>query len=435
MGASQSTANTNDSNDSKSQKNLTDVIDYLATDYILTQSFQDMVNLRDPKYCNDLVILTSDIIGEYLNEDQICFLHQKMKDGVEVNEIKEDSVLWVKDANLKNLSVKNKVPKQHLCMGIAKQYVKIAHLFGAIVTTINPTYTYKDSYGITKTIGLKDKNLIPSYAETKLQRINICSERINALVNGKDLKSSENISIQPNFCSMNVVKDDNGANQIKSLNQEPGIPELEMLYQDCYDYSNGKFTSMSEEMQKKYNSDVELFYKAFTGNPTKPDTVKTFSDIRLRDFASSEGCAPGSVYTVPYEGTSGQELFKKYAAHIQTMINTAQTNQNALLGILDQVFVWTLIEGDVKKKISINPKLDEKTLDNLITNARNLIIKCYITCEEDFIKGLEIFEAIVEKQIMDVTKSQIDRLEKTIQDTLAESPTNNNPTSNSNPNN
>jgi len=104
------------------------------------------------------------------------------------------------------------------------------------------------------------------------------------------------------------------------------------------------------------------------------------------------------------------------------MISTAQTNQNALLGILDQLFVWTLIEGDVKKKISINPKLDEKTLDNLISNARNLIIKCYITCEEDFIKGLEIFEAIVEKQIMSVTKSQIDRLEKTIENTLADGP-------------
>jgi len=184
MGASQSTANTNDG---KSQKNLTDVIDYLATDYILTQSFQDMVNLRDPKYCNDLVILTSDIIGEYLNEDQINYMYQKMKDGVDVTEIKEDSVLWVKDSNLKNLSVKNKVPKQHLCIGIAKQYVKIAHLFGAIVTTINPTYTYKDSYGVTKTVGLQDKNLIPSYAQPKLERINICSERINALVMAKTL--------------------------------------------------------------------------------------------------------------------------------------------------------------------------------------------------------------------------------------------------------
>jgi len=221
---------------------------------------------------------------------------------------------------------------------------------------------------------------------------------------------------------MNTTKDNNNNTQIKQLSQEPGIPELEMLYKDNYDYSTGKFTSMSPEMQKKYESDVELFYKAFTGNPNKPDNVKTFSDIRLRDYAASEGCASGSVYTVPYEGERSQKLFKDYATHIQTMISTAQTNQNALLGILDQLFVWTLIEGDVKKKISINPKLDEKTLDNLISNARNLIIKCYITCEEDFIKGLEIFEAIVEKQIMSVTKSQIDRLEKTIENTLADGP-------------
>ena len=47
---------------------------------------------------------------------------------------------------------------------------------------------------------------------------------------------------------------------------------------------------------KKHEKDVELFYKTFTGNSQKPDTVKKFSDIKLRDFGSSEGCKPDSVY-------------------------------------------------------------------------------------------------------------------------------------------
>ena len=113
-----------------------------------------------------------------------------------------------------------------------------------------------------------------------------------------------------------------------------------------------------------------------------------------------------------YEGTIGQALFKKYAEHIQKMIENAQNNQNALLAILDKMFAWNRNHQDLTKQIIISPELNEAKLDELIAEARTLIIKCYTTCESDFITGLEIFEAIVEKQIMDVTKSQIDKLKK-----------------------
>ena len=417
MGASQSKTDKGQS----SEKNLPDVINYLASNYILEQNFQDMVNLRDTKYCNDLVILTSDVIGEYLNDQQVNYLSQRTRNGTVVNEIAEDQLLWIKEKDFKNLDVRTKVPKKRLCIGIAKFYVKIAHLFGAIVTTVNPTYTYKENItGKKITVSLQDKKLIPSYATPKLNRINICTERINALVNGKDFKSSENIVIQPNFCNMNTKK--NGSD-IKSLSDEPGIPELELLYKDVYDYDEGKFKSMSSQMKGKYEKDVEMFYKTFTGNSSKPDTVKKFSDIKLRDFASSEGCKLGSVYRSKYEGTIGQDLFKKYAEHIQKMIENAQNNQNALLTILDKMFAWNRNHQDLTKQIIISPELNEAKLDELIAEARTLIIKCYTTCETDFITGLEIFEAIVEKQIMEVTKSQIDKLEETISSTLAEGPT------------
>ena len=38
----------------------------------------------------------------------------------------------------------------------------------------------------------------------KLSRINICSERINALINGKDFKSSDVITVNPSFCTLNI---------------------------------------------------------------------------------------------------------------------------------------------------------------------------------------------------------------------------------------
>ena len=250
MGASQSTNN----KEKPTEKNLPDVINYLASNYILEQNFQDMVNLRDPKYCNDLVILTSDVIGEYLNNQQVKYLSQRTRDGAVVNEIAEDQLLWVKEQDFKKLDVRTKVPKKRLCIGIAKYYVKIAHLFGAIVTTVNPTYTYKENItGKKITVSLQNKKLIPNYATPKLNRINICTERINALINGKDFTSGENVVIEPNFCNMNNRKD--GKN-IKSLTDEPGIPELELLYKDEYDYDEGKFKTMSSKMKEKYGSNA-----------------------------------------------------------------------------------------------------------------------------------------------------------------------------------
>ena len=47
----------------------------------------------------------------------------------------------------------------------------------------------------------------------------------------------------------------------------------------------------------------------------------------------------------------------------------------------------------------------------------------YVKCEYDFVKGLELFEAIVEKQIQDTSKAQIEKLEAALQDSLAYSPT------------
>ena len=48
---------------STTDKSLTSIIDFIATDYILTQNFTDMYNLTDEKYCDKLLILTSKIIS------------------------------------------------------------------------------------------------------------------------------------------------------------------------------------------------------------------------------------------------------------------------------------------------------------------------------------------------------------------------------------
>ena len=42
--------------------------------------------------------------------------------------------------DISKLDIKNPVKKRRVCIGIAKYYIKIAHVFATILTTINPTY-------------------------------------------------------------------------------------------------------------------------------------------------------------------------------------------------------------------------------------------------------------------------------------------------------
>ena len=419
MGNSQS----NSSNENKGNK-LAKSIDVIATNYILTQNFTDMMNLKDPQYCDNLVIMTSEVMSKNLNNKEITFLAQKIKDGVEINELTDDNVLYMKKDNINKLDVRTSTKKKRLCNGIAKHYIKIAHLFSAIVTTINPSYTYKDNYGSSIKVNLKNKHTIPKGKDVKIDRINLCSRRVNALVNNRDFNGENGkIKIKPNFCKINS-KTENGKLDTKSLADEPGIPELDVLYNDIYDYEMGKFTSMSENMKKQYKTDLQTFYTAFTGNKNMPDDVIKFSQIKLRDYHNSAGCQPGNVYNKEYEGTlTGSGLFKKYADHVNKMIIEANSNQDKLLEIVDKLFVFTVNNETLKKEITINPKLDDKLLQELTDKARDIIIKLYVKCEEDFVKGLQMFEAIVENQLKEVTKHQIDNLEKKIEKVLTKSPT------------
>ena len=48
---------------------------------------------------------------------------------------------------MNKFNVQNSIKKKRLCESIATFYVKISHIFAAIVTTINPSYIYKDENG------------------------------------------------------------------------------------------------------------------------------------------------------------------------------------------------------------------------------------------------------------------------------------------------
>ena len=410
-------------------KNLSEIINFVATNYILTQSFEDMESLKDPKYCDKLIVVTSDVLNKYLTKMDVQYLAQKVKQGVEVNEMTSDGLLYLRQDSLPKIDVKNAVTKKRMCIGIAKYYVKVAHLFSAIVSTINPTYTYKDEFGTRKEVPFSEKNKIPKGTDVKINKVNVCSERVQALVNGQDLgmeDPAQPIKIKPNFCQMNTdipATEKQQKRVVKTLADEPGMSQLERLYNDVYDYQTGKFTGMSDAMRQEYNKDLATLYKAFTGKEEMPASVKSFADIQLRDFEALGGCQaePNNQYMKSYEGTSKQKLFVNYANQIKVTMQQTEENRNALIAVLDKVFAFAVNPQTKKPEITINPGLNDTMLNELVRQTQELIIKLYTSCEANFIKGLEIFEQIIQEQIKIKTEKKIEALKNDLgnPDTIA----------------
>jgi hypothetical protein len=317
--------------------------------------------------------------------------------------------------NLDTLDVSNdeqkSIKKKRVCIGIAKFYIKIAHVFAAIVMTINPVYTYKDATGNTIKTGLLEKDKIPKNVKRKLYKLNICDNRIRALKR-EDITQSdkENITMHPKICDMNTNKDGNE----KTLADEPGITELMRLYlDDNYDYSNGSFTGMSDSTKSKFMKDLKLFYTAFTGNEIMPLNITKFSDIKLRDYNKKKGCQEENpIFKNKYNVNKKDKLFVTYAENIKKMIHTAVDNQSKLLSVINELFTYVNDPYTKKKVIRVNPKLTEESLQKVVEKTRYLIVDLYVKCENDYVTGIKLYEAIVESKILETTQNQIEMLKK-----------------------
>jgi hypothetical protein len=65
-------SSTSNNSAEKEFKNFYDVIDYIASYYILTMDFKSLSKLSEKSYCDKLVVITSDIF-----QKRHCFLYDK----------------------------------------------------------------------------------------------------------------------------------------------------------------------------------------------------------------------------------------------------------------------------------------------------------------------------------------------------------------------
>ena len=478
---------------------IENVIDYTAAKYITTSSFTDMINLHKPEYCEKLVILTSKVIERHLNNMEITFLEQRTEKGVAINRTADANIVYLAKNELDNMDIRNKFKKQHMCNAIAKFYVKIAHLFACISMTINPRYTYTDSTGREVTVPLSEKKNIPKNLEIKYTKFNLCSRRINALMTRQNTENG--IVIKVKNCDMNKkintsidgVEVPISSTDDKMLTDEPGIPELELLYYDDFDLDEGVYKGMTEETRNNvYLKDVERFYASFTGEPFLPNEVaiiisgldgfsqeqigdffqptygyvekvekrpngdfmvrfgnpksdnkkkkekgnksqkkaleltqvlgqpvsvkkfeiSSFAEIPLKDFHNQDLCKdPESPWHKSYKGPQSDKLFNDYAKHLKKMITDSQAIEKGLLSIIKEVFSFWVDPKNKEKKLTLNPKLTKEKLKELVDKTREAVIKLYVGCEDDFQKGLSIFEAIVTQKMMQTAQRRIDKFQ------------------------
>lgn len=381
-----------------------DIIDYIASNYIITMNFKNLQKMYDKDYCNKLIILTKDIIKNNFNELEISNINKRINKSASAA-AKEDIAFRFDDNENPQ---QQPINKEEMCQEIAKFYILIAHLFSAIMLTVNPVYSYTDETNNTLYFNLFEKDKIPKHADVSISNLNICSNRINQLTNHTKFDElNKDIEVAPDICN-NI----NNKNGMKTLADEPGIPELKDLYFDSdYDYLTGKFNSMSHQTKEKYKNDLKRFYTEFTGNADLPDNINDFNDIKLKDYNKDEKCLNGT-YLNTYKGSD--ELFQIYANNIKTMIQKTNIKQEELLGIINNIFTYSIDKDTGKKIIKIHPELNIEKLNTLIKMTREIIIELYINCEKDFVRGIEIYEAIINKIGFQTLVNQQEHLENEI---------------------
>ena len=426
----------------------------IATNYILGQNFQDMIRLTNSKYCDDLVIITSKLLKKTYSAHEIRYAYQNIFDGrAEQNEPQETIFLNKRDAVLGG--VLSSEQKKKMCVDIAKYYVKIAHLFAAIMTTLNPVFTWRTSASSSRAVlrphvdeknnkeeqlkftsTLEDKHYISEMAQDiKVENLNFCNSRISDLIDmeeitnlidGKNIipDSTENVStikIKTNLCSSNLNNNNEGYSRKKTVYDLPGFAELSRLYYDKYNSNKGRFDRMSAESEEEKKRNVSLLYTLFTGDKNPPKDIKSFKDIPLHSFSDDVECNDiDSIFNKTYIGTTKDKLFVDYVEAVKKMIFESNMIRNSLLDIIDKIFIINdesseAIDGETKEKYIIDPNLTYKELDLLIVEARKIILKLYISCEKDFMNALKIFQAIIETQILETNKRQIKELEQNIE--------------------
>tara|TARA_B110000967_G_scaffold174137_1_gene186143 strand:- start:1512 stop:3053 length:1542 start_codon:yes stop_codon:yes gene_type:complete len=301
----------------RNPEGLRKAINEIAAQYILTSDFQRIKDLSTEDTCNKLVIMTSDLISKHLDDTEVEYLVQHLdSSGTPIDKTVRERLIFFDKSDAQGvdpiMGVQSRTKKTRMCVGIAQFYVKVFNLFAAITGTINPQLSYTDPRTQkTTVVSLLNKNKIPNGVDYRRVYNSFCSQRIGALFT-PDASQNDTvagvITIRPRVCQLNeeITKaSTQKGSECKGpdgypiagacLSKESGMPELEMLYMDVYNYQTGKYDKMSPESKVAYQQDVAVMWEVFTGrslasDPTYSGKIKRFSQIPLAELWRSSMC-------------------------------------------------------------------------------------------------------------------------------------------------
>lgn len=439
----------------ETSKKLRETLNLIATQFILSNDFKSLKSLVNEKYCDNLTIITKDVLSSRFTTKQVKSL------------AKTDTFFYISKNELARIEAGTRDKKNLMCKQIARFYVRIAQLFASIITTVYPNWS-------DTTVGPDGNPMNGTGTGT-----DFCQARIAALTKsirpGPDNDKTK-VAIQPTVCSLY-------AND-STLYAAPGFAPLELLYNDQYDEPTGTFSNRSGAMQSKYEADLTSLYQLFTGHSSKPAEIKSFSDINISALSKRfNECGPKTSAPVfPRQGADtsfqmgGQMLddraqaqahaqaqsqaqekgqlekelesvrmkaeareksikaqgenmsgifttsssspvkvnqtdsaFSNYATHIKTMVATAERYKAALLAVIDKLFLIVKTEAG-QPKITIHPALSNEELDKLVNQTRDIIVQLYLGCERDFYTGLKLLRVIIEEKMQENMEAALSML-------------------------
>ena len=175
---------------------LINSIDLLASKLIFEQSFQNLKKLDDPRYCNEVSILTQQLLKKKLNPININIVSTRIKYGTQ-------DLYVIDDNDYKQLKkVNHKGDKDALCLNVSRFYTRVFQAYSAIVSAISPVYVYKDIEGNEKVSSVFDEISSENKNKADIGLRSLCSRRIHYLK--PKTMGEKQMKLNVNNCKMNV---------------------------------------------------------------------------------------------------------------------------------------------------------------------------------------------------------------------------------------
>jgi hypothetical protein len=365
-----------------SNSDFTKYIDKIATDFILSRNFQDMINLQNFDFCNKLTIMSSNKINENLNF---------METSILMDRTTSDNIIYSKKEDTQNFDIKNDKLKQKYCNEIAKFYIKISHLFSVIRIVTNNN--------------------------KKFRNLGFCHSRLNTIK-----QKYKEFANKSEFVKTGDDKNDffiiTETNQLpfenkESISKNNNLPELSNLYMDIYDPELGLFVKMSEKSKTEFFNDLHNLYKTINNVSIVPPEIKSFSDITFSSTQKSS-IINNNILRDNFENIN-DTLLNELSSKIQLFESYINTQENLLLNIIEQLFLFNTETNE----IIIHKNLNMDLLDLLIKKTRKIILNMYIGCDNDSNIIYHLLEQFIESIVNKTTERKIIELKKQQEELLS----------------